>query len=109
MVIVRFDDEVNVDFENNVARRNVPQENVRAQITRGHRGCPCVRHVDVKALEENKPTINERSCVVWDKKGSALLCEFGMNVICLVENVRWVNRICTNYLCPAYHELEHEA
>ena len=36
-----------------------------------------------------------------DKKGSVLLCEFGMNVICLVcstlillaDNVRWVNRI----------------
>ena len=55
MVIFHFDDEGNVDFENNVARRNVPQGNVRAQITREHGGCPCVRHVDVKAWEENKP------------------------------------------------------
>ena len=55
MVIFLFDDEGHVDFENNVARRNVPQGSVRAQFTRGHRGCPCVRHVDVKALEENKP------------------------------------------------------
>ena len=31
-----FDDEGNADFDNNVARRNVPQRNVRAQITWGH-------------------------------------------------------------------------
>lgn len=93
--------------------RNVPQSNVRAQIAWGHGGCPRVPHVDVKAMEENKPTINERSCIgQLDKKGSVCVCNVIQwiwyerdllacsTLILLAENVRWVNRFCTNYLCP---------